>query len=164
MRMYFPFLFTLRALSNNFSSFLKINIPLQPDRTFEPSSDLRLSHHGICRNTDIKCQFIYIQAHQTIVSYRPGEDFCEFQKEFGQDVGITLCGELDDEEHFEAAYYFPYFEGSGVTTYAEIDVQCEDQTDSNLGILTKTNILFFLNLSLHIDFCFRSIKMSNRFK
>ena len=46
--------------------------------------------------------------HQTIVSYRPGEDFCEFQKEFGQDVGITLCGELDDEEHFEAAYYFPY--------------------------------------------------------
>lgn len=61
--------------------------------------------------------------HQTIVSYRPGEDFCEFQKEFGQDVGITLCGELDDEEHFEAAYYFPYFEGSGVTTYAEIDVQ-----------------------------------------
>ena len=61
--------------------------------------------------------------HQTIVSYRPGEDFCEFQKEFGQDVGITLCGELDDEEQFEAAYYFPYFEGSGVTTYAEIDVQ-----------------------------------------
>ena len=61
--------------------------------------------------------------HQTIVSYRPGEDFCEFQKEFGQDVGITLCGELDDKEHFEAAYYFPYFEGSGVTTYAEIDVQ-----------------------------------------
>lgn len=50
--------------------------------------------------------------HQTIVSYRPGEDFCEFQKEFGQDVGITLCGELDDEEHFEAAYYFPYFEGA----------------------------------------------------
>lgn len=43
--------------------------------------------------------------HQTIVSYRPGEDFCEFQKEFGQDVGITLCGELDDKEHFEAAYY-----------------------------------------------------------
>ena len=28
--------------------------------------------------------------HQTIVSYRPGEDFCEFQKEFGQDVGIIL--------------------------------------------------------------------------
>ena len=26
--------------------------------------------------------------HQTIVSYRPGEDFCEFQKEFGQDVGM----------------------------------------------------------------------------
>lgn len=37
--------------------------------------------------------------HQTIVSYRPGEDFCEFQKEYGQCMGITVCGELDEEEH-----------------------------------------------------------------
>ena len=47
----FQLLFTLRAPGNNFSSCLKINISLQPDRTFEPSSDFRLSHHGICRNT-----------------------------------------------------------------------------------------------------------------
>ena len=51
----FQLLFTLRAPGNNFSSCLKINISLQPDRAFEPSSDLRLSHHGLCRNTDIKC-------------------------------------------------------------------------------------------------------------
>ena len=25
--------------------------------------------------------------HQTIVSYRPGEDFCEYQKEYGQFMG-----------------------------------------------------------------------------
>lgn len=32
--------------------------------------------------------------HQTIVSYRPGEDFCEFQKEFGQDVGSHFAENL----------------------------------------------------------------------
>ena len=78
--------------------------------------------------------------HQTIVSYRPGEDFCEFQKEFGQDVGITLCGELDDEEHFEAAYYFPYFEGSGVTTYAEIDVQRKIEKEQYVGLCEDSKI------------------------
>ena len=78
--------------------------------------------------------------HQTIVSYRPGEDFCEFQKEFGQGVGITLCGELDDEEHFEAAYYFPYFEGSGVTTYAEIDVQRKIEKEQYVGLCEDSKI------------------------
>ena len=78
--------------------------------------------------------------HQTIVSYRPGEDFFEFQKEFGQDVGITLCGELDDEEHFEAAYYFPYFEGRGVTTYAEIDVQRKIEKEQYVGLCEDSKI------------------------
>ena len=42
--------------------------------------------------------------HQTIVSYRPGEDFCELRKEYGQCVGVSLCGELDEEDHFEPDY------------------------------------------------------------
>ena len=68
---------------------------------------------------DVKNNF----THQTIVSYRPEEDFCEYQKEYGQCIGITMCGELDERENFDQAYYFPYFEGSGITTYAEIVVE-----------------------------------------
>ena len=34
--------------------------------------------------------------HQTIVSYRPGEDFCEVRKDYGQCMGISLCGEMDE--------------------------------------------------------------------
>lgn len=91
--------------------------------------------------------------HQTIVSYRPGEDFCEFQKEFGQDVGITLCGELDDEEHFEAAYYFPYFEGSGVTTYAEIDVQRKIEKEQYVGLCEDSKIGISLIFTLQNEWC-----------
>ena len=61
--------------------------------------------------------------HQTIVSYKPGEDFCEYQKSYGEYMGITVCGELDEEENFDAAYYFPYFEGSGITTYADVTIE-----------------------------------------
>ena len=35
--------------------------------------------------------------HQTVVSYYDSIDFCEMQKSFGQGIGITVCGELDEE-------------------------------------------------------------------
>lgn len=72
--------------------------------------------------------------HQTIVSYESWADYCEFQKEYGQNVGITLCGELDEEEKFDADYYFPYFEGSGVTTYAEVMVEKRIEKEQYVGI------------------------------
>ena len=38
-------------------------------------------------------------------------------------MGIALCGGLDEREYFDPYYYFPYFEGSGISTYAEIAVE-----------------------------------------
>ena len=72
--------------------------------------------------------------HQTIVSYHSSADYCEFQKEYGQNVGITLCGELDKEENFDADYYFPYFEGSGITTYADVVVEKRIEKEEYVGI------------------------------
>ena len=78
--------------------------------------------------------------HQTIVSYRPGEDFCEFQKEYGQCMGITVCGELDEEENFDRAYYFPYFEGSGITTYADIAIERKIEKEQYVGMCEDSKI------------------------
>ena len=61
--------------------------------------------------------------HQTVVSYHDSTDFCELQKSFGQGIGITVCGELDEEEEFDFNYYFPYFEGDGVTTCVDVIVE-----------------------------------------
>ena len=71
--------------------------------------------------------------HQTIVSYKPGEDFCELKKEYGQSMGIALCGGLDEREYFDPYYYFPYFEGSGISTYAEIAVERKIEKEQYLG-------------------------------
>ena len=78
--------------------------------------------------------------HQTIVSYRPGEDFCEIKKDYGQCIGISLCGELDENERFDPSYYFPYFEGSGISTYAEISVERKIEKEQYVGMCEDSNI------------------------
>ena len=78
--------------------------------------------------------------HQTIVSYKPGEDFCEYQKEYGEYMGITVCGELDEEENFDAAYYFPYFEGSGITTYADVTIERKIEKEQYVGMCEDSKI------------------------
>lgn len=78
--------------------------------------------------------------HQTIVSYRPGEEFCELRKEYGQCIGISVCGELDQEENFLPDYYFPYFEGSGISTYAEIAVERKIEKEQYVGMCEDSKI------------------------
>ena len=86
--------------------------------------------------------------HQTVVSYHESADFCELQKSCGQGIGITLCGELDEEEKFEPDYYFPYFEGSGVTTCAEVLVERRMDKEQYVGICEDSRVgislIFFL--------------------
>ena len=86
--------------------------------------------------------------HQTVVSYHESADFCELQKSCGQGIGITICGELDEEENFEADYYFPYFEGSGITTCAEVLVERRMDKEQYAGICEDPRVgislIFFL--------------------
>ena len=82
--------------------------------------------------------------HQTVVSYTEEADFCELQKEYAQGVGITLCGELDEEERFDMEYYFPYFEGSGVTTSVDVTVEKRIEKEMYVGICEDPRVGFSL--------------------
>ena len=59
--------------------------------------------------------------------------FAEISKEFGYDCGITVCGEYDENENFQMEYYFPYFEGSQITSYEEIIVERHAGKESYAG-------------------------------
>lgn len=76
------------------------------------------------------------------------EDFCELQKSFGQGIGISVCGELDEKENFEFNYYYPYFEGSGVTTCVEVVVERRIDKMHYVGICEDPKVgislIFFL--------------------
>ena len=86
--------------------------------------------------------------HQTVVSYHDSTDFCELQKSFGQGIGITVCGELDEEEEFDFNYYFPYFEGDGVTTCVDVIVEKRIDKEQYVGICEDPKVgislIFFL--------------------
>lgn len=78
--------------------------------------------------------------HQTIVSYLLGEDFCEIRREYAQSMGISLCGEMDEKDVFKPDYYFPYFEGSGISTYAEISVERKIEKEQYVGMCEDSRI------------------------
>ena len=65
---------------------------------------------------------------QMIISYQGESDFCEYRKEYGDRIGMILCGEMDEEESFETEYYVPYMEGEGVTTYADVTIEGDGLT------------------------------------
>jgi len=86
--------------------------------------------------TDVMNHF----THQTIVSYSNEADYCELQKSYGQDIGISIYGELDQEDVFVPEYYTPYYEGSGVTTYAELIVERRYEKEQYLGVCEDPRI------------------------
>ena len=51
-------------------------------------------------------------------------DLCELRREYGNGIGISSCGFIDEnDEEFRRECYFPYFSGSGVSSYADIAVE-----------------------------------------
>ena len=50
--------------------------------------------------------------HQ-LVTQDETTDLCEFEKEYGEGIGIKVCGDMDIDEQFEYRYYTPYFKVCG---------------------------------------------------
>lgn len=69
--------------------------------------------------------------------------FVEMYRKFAPDMGICLCGMLD-ENGFHRQYYFPYYEGSGVTTRDEITLEQRSGGDSCAGICDDGRVGFSL--------------------
>ena len=73
--------------------------------------------------------------------------FVEMEKEYGPDMGIMLCGSVD-QEGFHRQYYFPYYKGSGITTSADLVVEKRIGGDSFAGICDDgrvgVSLIFYL--------------------
>lgn len=74
---------------------------------------------------------------------RPEGAFVEMYRKFGPDMGICLCGMID-ESGFHRQYYFPYYEGKGVTTSEEINLEQRSGGDSCAGICDDGRVGFSL--------------------
>lgn len=67
-------------------------------------------------------------------------DFCEYEKEYGAGIGISLCGYMDINECFRKQYYFPFFLGTGITSYADVIVEKRMDREAYLGVCEDTKI------------------------
>lgn len=75
-------------------------------------------------------------------------DLCEYEKEYGEQIGISICGDVDIDEKFYLRYYIPYFKGTGVTSYADVSVERRIDREAYVGICEDTkvgiNLIFYL--------------------
>lgn len=64
----------------------------------------------------------------------------EFCKDFAKGLGVAVCGEFDEENKFIYEYYFPYLEGSGITSYEDISVERHAEKESYSGVCDDVKV------------------------
>ena len=58
----------------------------------------------------------------------------EFSKGFAENMGITVCGEFDEQDKFTYEYYYPYLKGRGITSTEDISVERHASRESHAGV------------------------------
>lgn len=75
-----------------------------------------------------------VYSHHELVALDPDIDYCEFRTECADDIGLCVCGTSDMKEHFERHHYFPYFKGSGITSYTDVMIERRIDKEAYAGI------------------------------
>ena len=69
-----------------------------------------------------------------------GNEFAEYSKSFGPNVGIMIRGTYDEEEQFHMDYYYPYAYGIEVSTQEQIDIEKHAEKESYAGVCDEMRI------------------------
>ena len=87
----------------------------------------------------------------TTRSYTTNQDdilLGEFCKDFGERIGIAVCGEFDDNDKFIYDYYYPYLRGTGITSEEDVSIERHAAKESYAGICDDikvgVSIIFYL--------------------
>ncbi|MFV0362463.1 MAG: DUF3881 family protein [Suipraeoptans sp.] len=92
--------------------------------------------------------------HHELVGVERKWDFCEFKREYGPGIGIALAGYMDIDELFSKEYYYPFFKGTGITSYSEIIVEKRVEKEDYVGICEdlKVGVSLIFKLQNAIEF------------
>ena len=67
---------------------------------------------------------------KNVVEDHPDGVFAQFSRFYGNDCGITVCGQYDDDNRFHVEYYYPFFRGTGITTQEQVTVERHADKDA----------------------------------
>lgn len=87
--------------------------------------------------------------HHQLILEDEQMDYCEFQKEYGAGIGIALFGDMDILSNFKREYYFPYFLGTGITSYADVAIERRSDREEFVGVCEDSRIA--INLIFHVQ-------------
>lgn len=94
---------------------------------------------------------IYQECDFKDVIQEEDSSFIEMTKSYGTDMGISLCGEMDNEGNFHRDYYFPYFKGEGITSEEDLVIEKHIGAESFAGVCEDVRVgvsmIFFLQNS-----------------
>lgn len=72
----------------------------------------------------------------------------EFRKNFAVGMGVAVCGDFDEDDRFVYDYYYPYLEGTGITSYEDVSVEKHAARDSYAGVCDEIklgiSLIFYL--------------------
>lgn len=77
-----------------------------------------------------------------------GNEFAEFSKSFGPNMGIMVRGAYDENEEFQMDYYYPYVCGTEVSTQEQVDIEKHAEKESYAGVCDEmrlgVTLIFYL--------------------
>lgn len=81
-----------------------------------------------------------VYTHHELMALDQETDYCEYRMKSSEKMGICVCGTMDEEEHFERHFYYPYFEGSGITSIADVTLERRMDRHSFVGIYEDAKV------------------------
>lgn len=77
-----------------------------------------------------------------------GNVYAELCKDYGSSIGIAVRGEYNEDNVFEADYFYPYFLGNGISTLEKVDVEKHAEKESYAGVCDElklgVTLIFYL--------------------
>ncbi len=103
------------------------------------------------RIKDINKLLYFVQEEAQEIAYTSLEDdvmLAEYNFYISDNMGICIRGEYDEENHFYADYYVPFFKGNQITTYADVTLERHVDKEAYAGayddLRVGVAIIFYL--------------------
>lgn len=77
-----------------------------------------------------------------------GNEFAEFSRSYGNNIGVVVRGSYDEEDIFHMDYYFPYVIGDEISTQEQIEIEKHAEKESYAGVCDEmrlgVTLIFYL--------------------
>lgn len=88
--------------------------------------------------------------------------YAEYRKGFAENIGIAVRGEYNEDNEFVYDHYFPYMEGTQISSYEDISIERHAEKESYAGICDEVKVGVSLIFYLQNVVSYLKIKNAGR--